>query len=228
MGDEPTFFGREAFGGRFWSLVAAIVFVVAVAAGGIVVAATGGSSASPSHKAAGPPGGCPLTSVVSDTIPTAAPPQTTWVDVRGFKLPVSPDGPAYQANGAWGCYAHSPAGALESVMGTLAGALVGNRDVVAASLAPGTVSSEQLASLVPAGGEPRQPGLQVVGFIFGRFSRQGGQVAIVDSCTIASCTSPFYSTQYEMTWAGRWLITNDGGATTPLQSASGVTTWEAP
>lgn len=228
MADEPSFFSREAFGGRFWSLIAAIVFVVAVAAGAIVVvAATGGSSASPDHKAGGQPG-CPLAAVVSDNIPTAAVPQTTWVDVRGFKLPVSSAGPASQADGVWGCYAHSPAGALESVMGTLAGAVVGNRDVVAASLAPGTVSPEQLATLVPAGGEPRQPGLQIVGFIFGRFSRQGGQVAIVDSCTIASCTSPFYSTQYEMTWAGRWLITNDGGATTPLSSAAGVTTWEAP
>ncbi len=228
MADESSFFGREAFGGRFWTLIAAIVLVVAVAAGGIVIAATGGSSASPTHKAGGPPGECPLTSVVSDAIPTAAPPQTTWVDVRGFKLPVTADGPVNHINGDWSCYAHSPLGGLEAVFGFAAGGLTGNRNAVERVLDPSTVNPGLLDSLAPPGGEQRKPGLDIVGFAFGTFSRQGGSAIIVDSCTIASCTSPYYSTQYNLTWAGHWLITNGGGTTTPLASVAGVTTWRAP
>ncbi len=230
-GGGGGFFGREVFGGKLWSLVAAVVVVVGVVAGVMAIVATRSSSTAKSHPAVAA-GGCQLASVVSDTIPSNAPAQTTWIDVRGFKLPVTADGPAnHGQDGNWSCYAHTPTGGLEAVVGLAAAALTGNRAAVTSALAPNSVSAAQLDTLAPAGGAQRQPGVAIVGFQFGPFSRQGGQVTLVESCTIASCVSPFYASEYTLTWAGQpshWLITNGGGNTTPLSSVAGVTTWAAP
>ncbi len=224
-GVRRGFLGQQVFGGKLWTLVAAVGVVVGVIAGVVAIVATRTSAKAQTAPAIGE---CSLSGVVSDVIPSNAP-QTTWVDLRGFKLPISSAGPAnHGEDGNWSCYAHSPTGGLEAVVGLAAAALVGNRSAVAAAFAPGTVNPSQLDTMAPAGGAQRQPGVAVVGFQFGPFSRQGGQVSLIESCTIASCVSPFYASEYNLTWNGRWLITNGGGNTTALNSVAGVTTWEAP
>ncbi|MDQ6839823.1 MAG: hypothetical protein M3137_16230, partial [Actinomycetota bacterium] len=147
-GGGGGFFGREVFGGKLWSLVAAVVVVVGVVAGVVAIVATRSSSTAKSHPAVAA-GGCQLASVVSDAIPSNAPAQTTWVDVRGFKLPITADGTAnHGQDGSWSCYAHSPTGALEAVMGLFANGLVGDRAAVGNLFAPGSVTPAELDTLV--------------------------------------------------------------------------------
>jgi hypothetical protein len=239
--------------GRRWTLVAAVVVIVVVVAGGVWVVGFRGSgnnvnstaskaiSNTPSATAVGgghrsstsitgPGRRCRLASKVSTAIPTATAPVTEWINVDGFYFPTTTSaGPLYRDGAAWTCFAHTPSGALLTATSVSVSVELGDQRAFESYFPPGHWSRAQLDSIAPAGGQTADPGVQIVGYQFGPFTRAGGTFSVVESCTQSACQDPYYAVSFDAEWLNRqWYLTGDtfqDGTSTGLASLAGVTPW---
>jgi len=231
---DPTI----TWGGKRWTLVGSAVMLITIVAAIAWIALSSHTPTQPvtstqrrqitvaQHRP------CPLASIESTAIPSATAPATRWINVRGFEVPTTADGPLYRDGGWWTCFAHTPMGGLLTFTSLLVSELDGDPSAYANYFPAGHWSMGQLATQVPAGGESPQDGAHIVGYEFGPWSLAGGQVDLVESCTVTACQAPYYSVTANVQWQrNRWFLVGDTdqpGTATPLGSLVGVTPWEAP
>ncbi|MFB7800420.1 hypothetical protein [Isoptericola sp. NPDC056134] len=209
-------------------VVAGIVVVVAAPSDEPAPAAPGAAASTGAPQTSNPTAGCDL--AADDVVPTEAP-ETEWVSHETLLVPASSQfgpvgGPEAMQDAGWGCFAHSPTGALFASANFVDG-VTSTRFAEFVEVA--AVQNEAADAWVAdhtAADFGRTPGrvAQLAGFQFGSVEPDRVTVRLLFSDGTNNAVS-----SASMVWdadAGTWL----GDLSTPVEpqlvdAPSGFTTW---
>ncbi len=252
MSDDNSDSNRGLVKFNAWWLAAAILVLAVIAAlvlvltfggrdnpeGGSTPSGAPSTPSQPSENKSTPPetgGVCDLPS--GSDIPTVGP-DAEWVNRSFLLVPESPTfGPVEREDSSWGCFAHSPTGALFGAANFMGGLQASSdADSFLAFVETATVDNPGRANFIEeqsaAFGTPKEPGRtgQISGFRFDRVEADEVVVRIgLNQGTGSETVTAFIS--FAMVWdssASTWLVDVERVPFSPsIGDLVGFTTWDA-